>query len=107
MVSMLFIAAETAAEAPGFLPPLDKVVHFVYYGLIAGLLAHGVGNRWLWVPLILVPVIGATDEWHQSTIVGRDASFWDWLADEAGTVFAVGAYWWTTRGSGRAPETGR
>jgi len=93
MAVTLFVGAETAAQVPYFPPPFDKVVHFVFYGIMAVLLAHGVGLRWLIVPLILVPVIGAGDEWHQSFIAGRDASPWDWLADEAGTVFAVFLYW--------------
>jgi VanZ family protein len=93
MVVTLFVGAETAAQVPLFPPPFDKAEHFIFYGTMAALLAHGVGLRWLVVPLILVPVIGAADEWHQSFIVGRDASFWDWMADEIGTVVAVYAYW--------------
>jgi VanZ family protein len=98
MAVTLFAGAEKAAEMPLFPPPFDKATHFVYFGLMAGLLSHGVGVRWLLVPLLLVPLIGALDEWHQSTIVGRDASFFDWLADELGTLFFVCAYWrWRRR----------
>ena len=98
MAVILFAGAETAAKVPVFPPPFDKATHFVFYGTMAALLAHGVGLRWLIVPLVLVPLIGAADEWHQSFIVGRDASFWDWMADEAGTVFAVFLYWkWRKR----------
>jgi VanZ family protein len=93
MAATLFAGAEMAASVPLFPPLFDKAAHFTYYGIMAGLLAHGVGMRWLIVPLILVPVIGAADEWHQSLIVGRDASLWDWMADEIGTVVAVYAYW--------------
>ena len=98
MAATLFVGAETVAKAPMFPPPFDKLAHFAYYGIIAALLAHGVGLPWLIVPLILVPVIGAGDEWHQSFIPGRDASVWDWVADEAGTVVAVFLYWtWRKR----------
>ena len=93
MAISLFVGAETASQVPLFPPPFDKAAHFLYYGIMAGLLAHGAGLRWLIVPLILVPAIGAADEWHQSFIIGRDASFWDWMADELGTVFAVFLYW--------------
>ena len=93
MAVALFIGAETVAKLPLLPAPFDKVEHLVYFGTMAALLAHGVGLRWLIVPLILVPVIGAADEWHQSFIAGRDASGWDWLADEVGTVFAVFLYW--------------
>ena len=93
MAVTVFVVAETAATVPLFRPPFDKVAHFVYYGTMAALLSHGVGLRWLIVPLFLVPIVGAADEWNQSFIVGRDASFGDWLADEMGTVFAVFLYW--------------
>ncbi len=93
MAVTVFAGAETAATVPLFRPPFDKAAHFTYYAIMAGMLAHGVGLRWLIVPLILVPVIGAADEWNQSFIVGRDASFWDWMADEIGAVFAVFLYW--------------
>jgi VanZ family protein len=107
MAVTLFIGAETVATAPMFPPPLDKLSHFTYYGIMAALLAHGVGLPWLIVPLILVPVIGAGDEWHQSFIPGRDASLWDWLADEAGTVVAVFLYWtWRTRAGAREKDRG-
>ena len=93
LVVTVFAGAEAVANVPLFPSPFDKAVHFAFYGTMAVLLAHGFGLRWLIVPLILVPVIGAADEWHQSFIVGRDASFWDWMADEIGTVVAVYAYW--------------
>ena len=93
MAVTLFVGAEKAAQLPFFPAPFDKVVHFTYYGIMAALLSHGVGPRWLILPLVLVPVIGAADEWHQSFVAGRDASGWDWLADEIGTVVAVYVYW--------------
>jgi VanZ family protein len=95
MAAGVFIGAEAPIDVP--IGRFDKLVHFLYYGLMAGLLAHGVGRRWLWVPLVLVPVVGAMDEWNQSMIVGRDASFWDWLADEVGTLVAVFGYSWVTK----------
>lgn len=93
MVVILFVGAEKAAHVPLFPPPFDKLAHFTYYGIVAALLAHAVGLRWLWIPLVLVPLIGAGDEWHQSMIVGRDSSVWDWVADGLGTVFAVYVYY--------------
>lgn len=93
LVVTVFVEADAVASVPLFPPPFDKVVHFAYYGTIAALLAHGIGLHWLIVPLILVPVIGAADEWHQLYVVGRTASLWDWMADEIGTVSAVFLYW--------------
>ena len=95
MTAMIFLRADTGAGVP--LPaPWDKAAHFLYYGTMALFLAHGVGRRWLWLPLVLVPMIGAADEWHQVGISGRDASIFDWLADELGTVFVVYVYYRVT-----------
>lgn len=107
MAATAFLGAQTAAEVALFAPPFDKAVHFIYYGLMAGLLAHAVGRRWLWVPLILVPAIGAADEWNQSMIAGRDASFWDWLADAAGTAAVVGYFYVTGFGGPGDDSEGR
>lgn len=97
MTVLLFVGAEKAAEVPLFPAPFDKAAHFVYYGTMAVLLAHGVGVRWLLLPLLLVPLVGALDEWHQLSVAGRDASFLDWLADESGTLVGCYFYWRWTR----------
>ena len=52
MAVALFAGAETVVEVPLFPPQFDKVAHFTYYGTMAVLLAHAVGIRWLWVPLV-------------------------------------------------------
>ena len=97
MAALVFLAADKAGQIP-LLPELpDKLVHFCYFGVMALLLAYGLGRRWWWLPLVLVPLIGALDEWHQFYVPGRDASFFDWLADAAGTVAFVYAY---VRGTG-------
>ena len=41
------------------------VEHFLYYGVMAVLLAHGLGRRFFWIALVAVPFFGAVDEWHQ------------------------------------------
>ena len=88
----MFVGAETAANVPLFPPQFDKVVHFTYYGLMAVLLAHAVGPGSLWIPLIIVPLVGVADEWNQLLIPGRDASIWDWVADGIGVTVFVYAY---------------
>jgi VanZ family protein len=32
---------------------------------------------------------GATDEWHQSFVLGRSSDVWDWLADTVGASLAM------------------
>ena len=101
-----FVGTETVVQTPLFPPPWDKMAHFIYYGSMAALIAHAVGLRWLWLPLVLVPVIGAADEWYQSLTPGRDASLWDWAADEAGVVTFILAYWqWARRGRASRGQT--
>jgi VanZ family protein len=90
MAVLLFPGADKASQIP-LLPYVpDKVLHFCYYGVMAVLLAHGLGRRWWWIPLGLVPLIGILDEWHQFYVPGRDASAYDWMADVLGT--GVGMY---------------
>ena len=93
MAAALFVGAETAADVSLFPPPFDKIVHFAYYGVMAALLAHAVGVRWLWLPVLLVPMVGAADEWHQASVAGRYASAWDWIADVMGAAIFVYGYW--------------
>jgi len=92
MAVTLFVGAEEAGKAHLFPAPWDKVVHFCYYGLMAVLLAHGLGRRWFWIAFVIVPVVGALDEWHQFYVPGRDASVFDWLADLAGAGVGVCGY---------------
>src|SRR3954468_5881281 len=69
-----------------------KVEHFFYFGTMAALLAHGLGQRWFWLALIAVPLFGALDEWHQLYVPGRSSSVWDWATDLAGAAVAVYLY---------------
>jgi VanZ family protein len=98
MAATLFLAADKADQIP-LLPELpDKLVHFCYFGVMALLLAHGVGRRWWGLAAVLVPLIGALDEWHQLYVPGRDSSVWDWAADVVGTAAFVYAYVRVTNG---------
>ena len=102
MAVTLFVGAEEVVDVPFLTPPLDKVAHFTYYGVMAVLTSYAVGVRWLWVPIFLVPIVGVLDEWHQSFISGRDASAADWIADLVGTVVIVYAYRvWALRKAGQ------
>jgi VanZ family protein len=73
--------------------PFDKAEHFVYFGIMAVLLCVGLGLRWFWAVLLVIPLVGALDEWHQYYVPGRDNSVVDWIADAAGALVAVFACW--------------
>jgi VanZ family protein len=70
----------------------DKLLHAGEYAGLAGLLVVGLrraGLSWrgaLVAAVALVSLYGATDEFHQSFVPGRDADVLDWVADTAGAV---------------------
>jgi VanZ family protein len=93
----------TASSGPGVdLPPgqnWDKVLHAGAFGVLALLatwaLARGrvraATSRVLLAGCLITVLYGATDEYHQSFVPGRDASVYDLLADALGAVGAAGA----------------
>lgn len=78
--------------------PLDKIVHFGTFGVMAYLLCLGAGPRWrwhgAWMAALVVSAFGAFDEFHQHFSEGREVSLGDWLADTAGAVAASIAWLW-------------
>lgn len=104
--SLIFwISHQPKLTPPGIdlFPHVDKIFHFGAYfvmGLLAWLAFSALTNAtasqtgssehliavlaWLFCALY-----GASDEFHQSFVVGRDMSALDWLADAAGAASAV------------------
>ena len=97
-------------------PPLlfageDKLVHVGLYGVLGATLFWGRMRASSppagWVLVLLGVAYGASDEWHQSFVPGRDPSFSDWTADTAGVLLG---YWITSvivramASSGEAPH---
>jgi VanZ family protein len=83
----------------GPFPGADKLAHFAVY-LVLGLLTARalfglpIPHPALWsVGLCLL--YGLSDEWHQSFVPGRDASWADVLADLAGA--GAGVWLWSRR----------
>lgn len=76
--------------------PLDKVAHFVMYGILGALATRGwvktrtgaeLGASVLWV-LLLAMGVGMIDELHQRSVPTRSSDVKDWLADAAGVACA-------------------
>lgn len=72
----------------------DKVAHFSVYGLLATLLCRALPAGWrgALLALVIASFFGATDEWHQSFVPGRESDIMDWLADTSGAALAIGLY---------------
>jgi VanZ family protein len=73
----------------------DKLLHAAEYAVLGGLLVPALrvaGLRprvALLAAVVVASAFGATDEFHQSFVPGRNADVADWLADTLGA--AVGA----------------
>ena len=78
---------------------MDKIQHFVAYGVLALLLAKATYDRFSWnsmvVIVMVVILLGVCDELYQATIPNRDSSIGDVIADGAGAVagFLVAWMW--------------
>jgi len=70
----------------------DKLLHFVAYAFLGGLIFLGWRNKTFLPRLVhtlgIVGVLGALDELIQN-FTGRDPSFDDWLADMAGAILML------------------
>ncbi len=78
------------------IPHLDKVAHFGYFfggsGLISAWLyrtnpEHPKWQNIIGIAVLVIAIIGALDEYHQSFTPGRSGNdFWDWTADVLGAL---------------------
>ena len=68
-------------------------MHLVVYGILGALLARGrrlQGHIPHAVLILAGALYGASDEWHQSFVPGRQVSALDWVADLCGVA---AGYW--------------
>jgi VanZ family protein len=78
----------------------DKIAHFVEYYIFGWLLYRWFSSpdgvlgrrRVLFMTLLVGIGYAAGDEWHQSFVPGRDASFFDALFDASGIAAAAATY---------------
>ncbi|MEK7395324.1 MAG: VanZ family protein [Candidatus Poribacteria bacterium] len=75
--------------------PIDKVVHFIEYGIFGFLLfksLHSLNRLRIWQIIIIAIfsgiILGALDESYQS-LTKRNPSIYDWLADVIGVVICM------------------
>jgi VanZ family protein len=99
LIFFLSSQSQFPEEFPSFFA-FDKVVHFVEYYIFGWLLYRWFSSPdWVWGRrgvLLMTLLVGigyaVGDEWHQSFVPGRDASFFDALFDAAGIAVAAATY---------------
>jgi VanZ family protein len=92
-------------------PQFDKLAHFVAYGLLAFLLwrfgetfGRPVSAWFAWIALLWLAAYAAVDEYLQS-LVGRSASWLDWLCDVTGSAIVLAIMEWRRRAKRSSPAT--
>lgn len=102
LIAIAIVWLSSQARYPGGIslpPPLDKVAHASVFGALAFFLELALRGtrhdlpmhrRHLWI-FLAVALYGASDEWHQSFVPGRDCSAGDWLADAIGAAVGLAA----------------
>ena len=77
---------------------IDKLYHFIEYAILGGLLTRAfvkaspsvIPSRFAWHAAVVLSILyGASDEWHQTFVPGRFATFADWVADVLGSIAGV------------------
>ncbi len=94
--TIFWLSDQPSLPTPSLFKHQDKLFHTVAY-FIMGILAWRSFRTFIEPSIILVMVTlsfcsiyGWSDEWHQSFVPGRFASFADWLADTVGAVLGIG-----------------
>jgi len=103
---LLIVAALQAASsqprlaAPGTSLSLDKLAHFLVFGLLATAIFRipAVRSLGAWrggaAAVGAAALYGCLDEFRQTFTPGRSVEFADWLADVCGATMAVALYNW-------------
>src|SRR5690349_21263876 len=94
IAALIIIASHRSRVASPDISHIDKVSHFMVYGLVATLTGRlGSGWRGAILAVLATSAFGVADEWHQSFVPGRSSEFADWVADTAGAALAVSLYY--------------
>lgn len=92
---VLYLGSRPFSDVPTFELPVDKLVHFVLYGVLGGLAAFGwrAARRQppMAIPLALALLVGSIDELNQRHVATRSADWLDWAVDlvAVAVAFAV------------------
>ena len=96
MALIFYLSSQSSLPTPELFPQQDKVIHAVFYGILAILLlggfrpgVTGYTKTHRLLAVLAASLYGISDELHQSFVPDRDADMLDWLADTTGAVVAV------------------
>ena len=99
MACLFYASGQSSVETPGlnFILPIDKVGHFLIFGLLATLVMripkiYFLRWRGALASALIVIAYGAVDEWRQSYTPGRSVEIYDFVADALGASIAVLTY---------------
>ena len=101
LAAIAFESTQPASINNDVVPHLDKIAHFIVFGIVAWLLASAISARYtslgsgfvvVFISLVLVALLGVADEWIQSFTPSRHAELNDVLADIAGGAVFLLAY---------------
>jgi VanZ family protein len=84
--------ASLPSRIPADLGNLDKIIHFIYYipgGFLAFMYISAFGQISLLASFLLALSVSITDEFIQSFIPGRQADFFDIVADAFGIILGI------------------
>jgi VanZ family protein len=88
---LLWLGGRSDVPSPITDLPLDKLAHFVLYGVLGWLAAAGrerAGVPRPWIVTLLAIACGAIDELHQRTVPGRSAEVADAVVDALAVILA-------------------
>ncbi len=96
MAFIFYLSSQSSLPTPELFSQQDKILHAVFYGILATLLLAsfkpgitGYKKIHSLLAALGASLYGISDEIHQSFVAGRDADFLDWLADTTGAVVAI------------------
>lgn len=69
-----------------------KCAHLTEYAILAALLYRAMRQRFFWAAWIIAAVYAALDEFHQSFVASRTASWWDVAIDCIGAIVGLLIY---------------
>jgi len=91
----VFIASGTSGIAVPDIVSIDKVAHFLIFGLIGILVLRcrkPVTWTWAIVAFLITSAYGGFDEFRQSFTPGRSVEWNDWYADTLGAFVSISLY---------------